>query len=278
MKDTILKFRNAVLETVEPVEVAWSEWEKRLRPLGFDPDAVNGEVKAYLCNCLFKGPLNLTFELFGVPELQEFLQDDERAPAVAKEGWLILGGRDGGDGGLLALDFCRGAAAWIEGWGMEEGGVDILKRYESLGEFFTKSTRRERKAAKEWAEEKAKRAALLKDIRESGNGNGTVENGNTYLEFAIMEKDMDLVTELLDAGACANVSGRSFLARAYSRPELVRLLLDHGADPNEPRALWQAAHYGQFEVVKLIVEAGGDIHVVGKDSPLVAAVGSGNLE
>lgn len=278
MKDIVIKFRNSVLETVEPIEVDWSEWKKQLEPLGVSPDEVHEDVKDYLCNCLFSGPLNLTFELFGVPELQEFIKEDDRAPAAAKEGWLILAGRDGGDGGLLAVEFRSGSAAWIEGWGIEEGGVVVEKRYDSLCEFFKKVTPRERKAAKEWAEEKAKRDALLYDIRESGNANGTVEDGKTYLEFAIIERDMDLVKELLDAGAQTNVPGRPILVRANSKPELVKLLLAHGADPNEPRALYLAALYGHFDSVKLMVDAGGDIHVVGKESPLVAAVGSGNLE
>jgi ankyrin repeat protein len=115
------------------------------------------------------------------------------------------------------------------------------------------------------------RAAALEAIHAPGTDvNATQGDGTTALHWAVYKVDRELVAELLDHGAKADVTnkyGSSPLAEAakLGDADLVRRLLDAGANVEAPNgdgqtALMLAAHIGALDVAKLLVERGADVN------------------
>jgi ankyrin repeat protein len=115
------------------------------------------------------------------------------------------------------------------------------------------------------------RAAALEAIRaRSADVNATQGDGTTPLHWAVYKVDRELVAELLEAGAKADVTneyGSSPLAEAAKLGDLalVRQLLDAGADVESPNAdgqtaLMLAARIGSLDLAKLLVERGADVN------------------
>ena len=100
--------------------------------------------------------------------------------------------------------------------------------------------------------------------------NATQGDGTTPLHWAVYKVDRELVAELIDHGAKADVTnkyGSSPLAEAVKLGdlELVRQLIDAGADVESPNgdgqtALMLAADIGALDVAKLLVERGADVN------------------
>jgi ankyrin repeat protein len=115
------------------------------------------------------------------------------------------------------------------------------------------------------------RAAALAAIHAPGaDVNAAQGDGTTPLHWAVYKVDRELVAELLDHGAQADVTnkyGSSPLAEAVKlgNLELVTQLLDAGADVESPNAdgqtaLMLAANIGSLAVAKLLVERGADVN------------------
>jgi ankyrin repeat protein len=115
------------------------------------------------------------------------------------------------------------------------------------------------------------RAAALEALDAPGTDvNAAQGDGTTPLHWAVYKVDRELVAELLDRGAKANVMNRygsSPLAEAVKLGdlELVKQLVDAGADVDSPNgdgqtALMLAARVGSLEIAKLLVERGADVN------------------
>jgi ankyrin repeat protein len=115
------------------------------------------------------------------------------------------------------------------------------------------------------------RAAALAAIRAPGvDVNAAQGDGTTPLHWAVYKVDRELVAELLDHGAKADVVNRygsSPLAEAVKLGDLalVRQLLEAGANVESPNgdgqtALMLAARVGSLDIAKLLVEAGADVN------------------
>jgi ankyrin repeat protein len=115
------------------------------------------------------------------------------------------------------------------------------------------------------------RAAALEAIHAPGaDVNASQGDGTTPLHWAVYKVDHELVAELLDHGAKADVTNRygsSPLAEAAKLGDvaLVRQLLDAGADVESPNAdgqtaLMLAARIGSLDLAKLLVERGADVN------------------
>jgi ankyrin repeat protein len=115
------------------------------------------------------------------------------------------------------------------------------------------------------------RVAALAAIRAGGaDVNAAQGDGTTPLHWAVYKVDRELVTELLERGAKADVTNRygsSPLAEAAKLGDLalVRELLDAGADVESPNAdgqtaLMLAARIGSLDLARLLVERGADVN------------------
>ena len=114
------------------------------------------------------------------------------------------------------------------------------------------------------------RAAAMESIRDGVDVNAPQGDGTTPLHWAVYKVDHELVAELLDHGAKADVTNRygsSPLAEAVKLGDLalVGQLLDGGADVESPNgdgqtALMLAARAGALGVAKLLVERGADVN------------------
>jgi ankyrin repeat protein len=115
------------------------------------------------------------------------------------------------------------------------------------------------------------RAAALEAIHAPGTDvNAAQGDGTTPLHWAVYKVDRELVAELLDRGANADVTNRygsSPLAEAVKIGDLqlVTQLLDAGADVDSPNgdgqtALMLAARIGSLDIAKLLVERGADVN------------------
>ncbi|MBC7806161.1 MAG: ankyrin repeat domain-containing protein [Akkermansiaceae bacterium] len=116
-------------------------------------------------------------------------------------------------------------------------------------------------------------------------GTDEKESLATALNTAIWREDLDVVRQLLDAGADPNGSTpdnftplRSAASRGFAAA--IRLLLERGADPhaakrfpNDGSYLQNAAQSGSVEAVRLLIDAGLSIHEIGSYgwTPLAAA-------
>ena len=115
------------------------------------------------------------------------------------------------------------------------------------------------------------RAAALRalDARDV-DVNAAQGDGTTPLHWAVYKIDRELVAELLEHGAKADVTnkyGSSPLAEAVKLAdlELVRQLLDAGANVESPNgdgqtALMLAAHIGALDIARVLVEHGADVN------------------
>ena len=114
-------------------------------------------------------------------------------------------------------------------------------------------------------------AALAAHRRDGADVNAAQGDGTTPLHWAVYKVDRELVAELLERGAKADVTnkyGSSPLARsreARRTCELVELLLDAGANVEAPNgdgqtALMLAARVGSLDIAKLLVERGADVN------------------
>jgi uncharacterized protein len=115
------------------------------------------------------------------------------------------------------------------------------------------------------------RAAAIEAIHAPGaDVNAAQGDGTTPLHWAVYKVDRQLVAELLDHGANADVTnkyGSSPLSEAVKLGDLglVTLLLDAGANVESPNgdgqtALMLAAHIGALDVARLLVERGADVN------------------
>jgi ankyrin repeat protein len=114
------------------------------------------------------------------------------------------------------------------------------------------------------------RTAAMESIRDGVDVNAAQGDGTTPLHWAVYKVDHELVAELLDHGAKADVTNRygsSPLAEAVKLGDLalVGQLLDGGADVESPNgdgqtALMLAARAGALGVAKLLVERGADVN------------------
>jgi ankyrin repeat protein len=114
------------------------------------------------------------------------------------------------------------------------------------------------------------RAAALEAIHAPGTDLDAAQgDGTTPLHWAVYKVDRELVAELLDRGAKADVTNRygsSPLAEAVKIGDLqlVTQLLDAGADVDSPNgdgqtALMLSARVGSLDIAKLLVERGADV-------------------
>lgn len=109
---------------------------------------------------------------------------------------------------------------------------------------------------------------------------------DTPLEFATELGYTEIVTILLEAGACTDlVCGIKLLQIGcwFGHIDIVKLLIQAGADVNlrleeESTLLMNAAGEGNFELVQVLVEAGAEIDVVDRyrNSPLGLAIRNGH--
>ena len=111
--------------------------------------------------------------------------------------------------------------------------------------------------------------ARVKAIISAGtNINQRRDGGQTALLAATINKQIDIVSYLLEKGAdpdLADVTGQSpiFWAAENKHPEMVRTLIEHGADVNAKTgagevALTRAVVHHNVTIVQLLMDAGAD--------------------
>jgi len=102
--------------------------------------------------------------------------------------------------------------------------------------------------------------------------NSVEPDGSTAIHWAAYNNNIELVRELLAAGAHADVTNRfgsSPLTEAVKlgNVELVRALLDAGADPDSPNqdnqtALMLASNIGSLEIAEMLIDKGADVNAM----------------
>lgn len=270
MKSLVEKLATVCNHSAPPQKTLARDWKPYLKaPKG---STVDEFLQAYLRECLFEKPLNLTFSLYSKSQLLTFIESDDLFPAALAENWFVIGDRDMT---LICVHVLEGTVCLIPAWSVTEGLFTKEKRFKSLQTFLRGQLKNEKRAAQAAAKDDAEQAQKKDQLVAVGDVNAVDADGKTLLMLAASDGDEEAVRRLLESGADPNVPGKhSALFRAVQQRSsaVVALLVQHGADVNNGDPLTAAASRGELAIVQTLVEAGADLHGELPRTPLAMAV------